>query len=139
MIFAITLLLALGDPLDAYDVNGDDIIPAIFHGDWAPNKAECQDEDGVNSLNITATSVTAYDFRAKLLKHAGINSIFTTTDKFADSIVLLVAQSGEGDVRITRYRLAILDEKLYLDYPDRTKGPLDLKIGSHVRCPAGSK
>ncbi len=80
--------------------------------------------------------MTAYDFRAKLLKHPGTNSIFTTSNKLADSIVLLVAQSGEGDVDITRYRLAILNGKLYFDYPDKTKGPLDPKVGSHVRCAA---
>lgn len=134
MIFVIGLLLALSDPLDAYDAKGEDIIPAAFQGNWAPNKAGCKDEDGVNSLIINASTVTAYDFRAKLLKHAGANLTPTTNGKYADSIVLLVAQSGEGDVDITRYRLAVFGGKLYLDYPDKAKGPLNPKVGSHIRC-----
>ena len=134
MIIAMSLLLALSDPLVAYDANGEDIIPSAFQGRWAPNKSECNDEDGVNLLSVGPTSVTAYDFRAKLIKHAGANSTFTTDKRLADSIILLVAQSGEGDVEITRYRLAILDKKLYVDYANKTKKPFDPKIGSHVRC-----
>lgn len=135
MIIALSLLLALSDPLDAYDNNGEDIIPAAFQGSWAPNKRGCNDEDGVDLLSIDSTSVTAYDFRAKLIKHAGAQSTFTTDNRLADSILMLVAQSGEGDVNITRYRLAILNEKLYLDFADKTKKPFNPKIGSHVRCP----
>ncbi len=54
MIFALTFLLILSDPLAAYDADGDDIIPAAFQGKWAPNKADCDDEDGVNWLTITS-------------------------------------------------------------------------------------
>lgn len=139
MILAISFLLALSGPLDAYDDNGEDIIPVAFQGNWAPIKRGCKDEDGVDLLSITSTSVTAYDFRAKLLKHAGTQSTFTTDKRLADSIVMLVAQSGEGDVDITRYRLAILDEKLYLDHADKTKDLINPKIGSHVRCSIKTK
>ena len=134
MITAMSLLLALNAPFDAYDGKGEDIIPVEFQGSWAPSKSACNNEDGVNSLHIGSTSVTAYDFRAKLIKHAGANSTFTTDNRMADSIVLLVAQSGEGEVDITRYRLAILDGKLYLDWADKTKKVFNPKVGSHVRC-----
>lgn len=139
MIIAASLFLALSEPLDAYDANGEDIIPVAFQGSWAPNKRGCGDEDGVDLLSITPTSVTAYDFRGKLIKHAGAQSTFTTDNRLADSIVMLVAQSGEGDVDITRYRLAIFNEKLYFAQADDIKKPFDPKIGSHVRCPIKAK
>ena len=139
MIIAFSLLLALSDPLDAYDVNGEDIIPAAFQGDWSPSKSGCNDEDGVDLLSIASNSVNAYDFRAKLIKHAGVQSTFTIDNQLADSIVMLVAQSGEGDVDITRYRLAILDEKLYLSQADQTKKPFDPKTGGYVRCSVKTK
>lgn len=130
-----SLFVALSDPHNAYDANGDDNILVAFQGKWAPSQTDCKDEDRVNSLSISASTVTAYDFRAKLLKHAGANSTLTNLeDRYADSVLTLVAQSGEGDVKITRYRLAFLDGKLYLDYPNKTKGRLKAEVGGHVRC-----
>ena len=139
MIIAISMLLALSDPLDAYDRNGEDIIPAAFQGSWAPSTSGCNDEDGVDSVRIDSNSVTAYDFRAKLIKHAGANTAFTTDERLADSLVMLVAQSGGGDVDITRYRLSILDNKLYVDFSNDFKKPFNPNVGGHVRCPEATK
>ena len=139
LIIPLSLMLALSDPLAAYDRNGDDIIPVAFQGEWAASDSVCNDEDGIGSLTVRPTSVTAPGFRAKLIKHAGANPIFTSDDRQADSILMLVAQSGEGDVEITHYRLSILDKKLYLEMAEETKKPLNMNVGGYKRCPAKLK
>lgn len=138
LILAFTTMTAVNDdenhPFKAYDQQGEDIIPIEFQGDWAPSKSDCNNKDGVNSLHVFPKSISSYESRAKLIKHAGSTSDWTVGEEMGDSVRMLVAQSGEGDVDITRYRLFLLNDKLYLDVGDDAKKPVNTKAGGYVRC-----
>lgn len=132
-------LIATLSPEEAYDAKGDDIIPSLFQGKWAPAIKDCTDEDQVSNLNISATRVEAYDFRVKLLKHAGLHFDQTNSGKDAQTLTMLAAESGEGEVSFGRVRLALSGGKLYFDRPDEKTRTLDTSKGGYVRCPSRNR
>lgn len=72
--FLALLALLATAPADAYDAQGEDIIPSLFQGKWAPTTADCKDEDQVAVLNISKNYFQGYEFDARLLKHAGLQA-----------------------------------------------------------------
>jgi hypothetical protein len=134
------LALLAAAPEDAYDAQGEDIIPSLFQGKWAPAVADCKDEDQVAVLNISKNHVQGYEFDARLLKHAGLQvESAPATGKLVQVITLLVAESGEGEVSLGRIRLGLYGGKMYFDRPSEKAGALNTKGDGYIHCPAKTR
>lgn len=120
---------AIAEPTEAYDRLGNDIIPAILQGSWAANAKDCNDPDRIGVTNVYATAVEGYEFRAKVIKHAGFNSRSAISGKDGQYVTMLVAESGEGRVGFSRLLLGLVGERLYVDRPS---DPID-QLGGKAR------
>ena len=110
-----------------------DVIPAAFHGSWAINAATCGDPDGKGITVITAGRISGYESDAVLLKNA-LAFEQTPDGKEADTVLALVAQSGEGELGFEKLRISKTADNLYL-----TREPVEpAQHWAHplIRCPS---
>jgi hypothetical protein len=123
-------------PLEAEPITGQgdrDIFPVEFRGRWASDKDACRDVDQKGIIHITAGRITAYESDAVLLKNS-LAFEQTPEGQPANTLLALVAESGEGELGLQTFRLSHSTDRHYFTR-DGTS-PDQMWSYPLIRCPA---
>ena len=97
--------------------NDVDVFPVAFRGRWASGASACRDPDGKGVVTISARRISEYELSSVLIKNA-LSFEQGPAGQAADTIDGLVAESGEGELRIAKRRLSLSAGRLYLGHED---------------------
>jgi hypothetical protein len=113
MLIFVTVILSSQTVL-AYDNSNRSIIPEEYRGLWAESEEVCNDPDGL-IYTITATSFSAYELEARPLIVSGQITWWHLDRDMVKSVVILTAETGEGEVSIGKLKLSLSNTRLHIN------------------------
>jgi len=108
-------------PIDETQLNGVendvDVFPIAFRGRWANDEETCRDPDGKGVVTVSPRRMSEYETSSVLIKNA---VSFEQGPDRQESVTIdaLVAESGEGELGITKRRLSLSGGRLFLGRED---------------------
>lgn len=66
-----------------------EIVPPAYRGEWAPNAADCKDQDGIRTVSVSTYGVETYESGGRLQRITSMGQ--------NRSVKLKLAYEGEGD------------------------------------------
>jgi hypothetical protein len=137
--FALTLaaITIASDSDSTAQRSGGATIPAIYHGKWSPDLAECRNLDGPYR-DIGPRSFSAFHMEGRPLRVSAIRNHRTPSGQAARTVIIRMAWELEGEPATGNLRLSRVGNRVMTSDADETS-EAEHFAEPLLRCPARSR